>query len=85
MANITVNTHQPDLCQLPLQENLPELIENYYGAIKRTTALHNKISKQPEIDAEMGGYIQGQIDNGNYDKIHDSEPCWKTLTSMTEG
>ena len=74
MANTTVNTstNRTSISYL-YKENLPELGENYHGAIKRTTALHNKISKQPEIAAEMNGYIQGQIDNGNYEEIHDLE------------
>ena len=70
MANTTVDTTTNKTSVVCLyKENLPELGENYYGAIKRTTALHNRIFKQPKIAAEMDKYIQGQIDNGNYDKI----------------
>ena len=70
MANTTVNTTTNKTSVVCLyKENLSESRENYYGAIKRTTALHNRIFKQPEIAAEMDKYIQGQIDNGNYDGI----------------
>jgi len=74
MANTTVNTSTNKTSVVCLyKENLPELGENYYGAIKRTTALHNKIYKQPDIAAEMDKYIQGQIDVGNYIELHDLE------------
>ena len=54
MANTTVNTSTNKTSVVCLyKENLPELRENYYGAIKRTTALHNKIYKQPDIAAEI--------------------------------
>ena len=66
MANTTTNKTSV-VCLY--KENLSEPRENYYEAFKRTTALHNRIFKQPEIAAEMDKYIQGQIDNGNYDGI----------------
>ena len=78
MDNTSVNTTTNKTSVVCLyKENLSELGENYFGAIKRTTALHNRIFKQPEIAAEMDKYIQGQIDNGNYDEIFNLEEARK--------
>ena len=43
--------------------------EDYYGAIKRTKTLHNKMLDKPDIATEIDKYIQEQINNGNYEKI----------------
>ena len=43
--------------------------ENYYEAIKRTKALHAKMSDKPKISTKVDKYIQEQIDNGNYEII----------------
>ena len=50
-------------------KNLPKLSENYYGATKRISTLHNKIYNIPAISTEIDKYMQEQIDNGNYVKI----------------
>jgi len=74
MANTSVNTHTNKTSVNCLyKENLHELGENYFGAIKRISTLHNKISKLPEVAKEFDKYIQEQIDNGNYEEIKDLE------------
>ena len=55
------------------KENLEELGENYYVAIKRTKALHAKMSDKPEFPTEIDKYIHEQINNGNYEMIEVEE------------
>ena len=47
-------------------KNLPKLSENYYGATKRISTLHNKMCDKPDIAAEIDKYILEQVNNGNY-------------------
>ena len=70
MENTTVDTINNQVSVKYLyKENLKELGENYYGAIKRTKTLHNKMLDKPDIATEIDKYIQEQINNGNYEKI----------------
>ena len=79
MENTSVDSlnHQVSAKYL-YKENLVNLGENYFGATKRTTILHNKIHDKPEISTEIDKYMSEQINNGNYVKIASINEARKT-------
>ena len=77
LANTTVDTinNKVVIKYLYEEEKLLKLDENFYGATRRVTVLHNKIFVKSDVATGMDQYIHEQVENGNYVEIDPSEAC----------
>ena len=57
------------------EKKLPKLGENYFGATKSISVLHNKIVFKPEVASCMEQYLSKQEENYNYIDVNLDEAC----------
>ena len=65
------------------KKKLLDLGENFYGATKRVSELHNRIMSKTEVASGMDQYINEQVENKKYLEIKHAAPTINYILWVT--